>query len=244
MQRDAVGVGRRALLGGAAAILACGAAGQPVGVLTMFGDSQAEGLLGGLRRVARKQPELGLSLVNRTKPGTAISQPTFDWPAAIVEYAATVQPPAPIAVCLFGGNDRLPLRPANAPTIPFRSPAWEADYRERLMRMMTTMITAQMHVVWLGQPVCRDARYSGDMEWLNTLYLAVAGEVSAANPQHPAIRFDPLWTVAADPSGRFQAYTRMLDGRMERLRLDDGIHFTPAGYELVAKHVLDGIIAA
>ncbi|MGI4953588.1 MAG: SGNH/GDSL hydrolase family protein [Janthinobacterium lividum] len=233
---------RRGMLAGAAALLAGAAA--KAGPVAVFGDSQAEGLVGGLRRALRKRPDDGVVLLNRTKPGTAISQPSYDWPAAIAQYVSTEQPCAPVAICLFGGNDRLPVRPAGQPPIPFHSPAWEALYRERLGAMMTTMAKAGMKVVWLGQPVCRDARYSGDMEWLNTLFENTAQAVNTANPALPAVRFEPLWHLAADGAGHFQAYGPGPDGRQERLRLDDGIHFTPAGYELIARHVLDGIEAA
>ena len=57
---------------------------------------------------------------NRTKPGTAISQPgNYDWQAAVDAYEpdATVK----FAVLIFGGNDRLPMRPTDGTAMPFRS---------------------------------------------------------------------------------------------------------------------------
>ena len=54
--------------------------------MVVFGDSQAEGVVVGLRRVSRKGP--AFTIANRAKAGTAIGQPPYDWPAVIAEYAA------------------------------------------------------------------------------------------------------------------------------------------------------------
>jgi hypothetical protein len=35
-----------------------------------------------------------------------------------------------------------------------------------------------------------------------------------------------------------------VDGTTQRLRLDDGIHFTPGGYDLLAAKVMQAVIAA
>jgi hypothetical protein len=50
--------------------------------------------------------------------------------------------------------------------------------------------------------------------------------------------FLPLWTVIADNQGQYTAYGQDRAGVTERLRNDDGIHFTSAGYELIAERVI------
>ncbi|MFI4948806.1 MAG: hypothetical protein ACHQC9_08405, partial [Alphaproteobacteria bacterium] len=51
-------------------------------------------------------------------------------------------------------------------------------------------------------------------------------------------QFVPLWTVIADQQGGYAAYGKDRDGMTERLRADDGIHMTAAGYELVAEKIV------
>lgn len=209
--------------------------------MVVFGDSQAEGVVVGLRRVSRKGP--AFTIANRAKAGTAIGQPPYDWPAVIAEYAGQEAGRAPVAICLFGGNDRLPMRPANAPAMPFRSGAWETVYRERVSAMMASLAVAGVAVLWLGEPMCREARYSGDMAYLNGIYEDVAKVVSVVHLDKPAVRYMPLWDVVSDGAGHFAAYGQGPEGKQERLRLDDGIHFTPAGYELVAQRVMTALLA-
>ena len=47
-----------------------------------------------------------------------------------------------------------------------------------------------------------------------------------------------MWNVIADNQGQFTAYGPDRSGVTERLRNDDGIHFTAAGYELIAERVI------
>jgi hypothetical protein len=50
--------------------------------------------------------------------------------------------------------------------------------------------------------------------------------------------FFPLWSVIVDDKGEFAAYGKDRNGVTERLRGDDGIHFTSAGYEVIADKLI------
>src|SRR5581483_7211823 len=50
--------------------------------------------------------------------------------------------------------------------------------------------------------------------------------------------FFPLWSVIVDDKGDFAAYGKDRNGVTERLRGDDGIHFTSAGYEVIADRLI------
>jgi hypothetical protein len=197
--------------------------------IVVFGDSQAEGLAVGLRHISHQFP--GAKIQNRTKAGTAISQPqNYDWPAAIGDYVP--DPTVNTAVLMFGGNDRLPMHPTTGAAIPFRSPAWNETYRSRVAAILHSLSDKKLRVVWVSQPICREAHYSQDMEFLNTIYREEAASGGAT--------YLDIWTLIAD-AGQFAAYGRTLDGVTARLRLDDGIHFTPSGYEIIANRVMQTI---
>jgi hypothetical protein len=49
--------------------------------------------------------------------------------------------------------------------------------------------------------------------------------------------------VIADEEGRYAAYGKDRDGTTQRMRADDGIHMTAAGYELVAEKIV-GLFSA
>ena len=197
--------------------------------VVVYGDSQAQGLAASLRAGVRGG---GLRLINRTKPATALSQPAaYDWVAAVRQSVAADHPA--IALMMFGGNDRVPARLADGGNLPFRTEAWLAYYRERLHQLISILTEAGANIVWCGNPNTRDKRYADDMAYLNELY-------RQALPPTGAVFVD-ITDVAAGPAGTYVSHGPGPDGVVQRLRTDDGIHFTAAGYDLVATRVLKAI---
>jgi len=205
---------------------------ENVPTVVVFGDSQAEGLAAALQRLARHGG--GFKIQNRTKAGTAISQSqNYDWPAAIKDYVPAED--VTTAVLMFGGNDRLPTRLADGTSLPFRTPAWEDLYRDRVNGMLHALLDRKLRVIWVSDPICREPRYSGDMAYLNGIYRDILDGSGAT--------YLDITTLVADADGNYAAYGRALDGTTQRLRLDDGIHFTPSGYDIVAARVAQSIVA-
>lgn len=204
---------------------------QPVRTIVVFGDSQAEGLAVALRRATRQAS--GVKVQNHTKAGTAISQlENYDWPVAIRDYVPDMG--VDTAILMFGGNDRLPMRPSPGTVIPFRSPVWEAEYRARAAAMLRSLSDKHLRVIWVSNPICREPRYSQDMAYLNAIYR----EILTGDEE----TYLDIWTIVADSDGHYAPYGRTLDGATARLRLDDGIHFTPSGYDIVASRVMQAVL--
>ncbi|MCK8785253.1 GDSL-type esterase/lipase family protein [Roseomonas sp. NAR14] len=227
---------RGAVLGGLAGLLLAGrrARAEEGGPLTIavLGDSQAQGLAQMMLRQVRRDPRF--RVLNRTKPATAISQPVIhDWLAVAQRTAEHDRPD--IAVLMFGGNDRVPARPAEGRYLPFRSAAWLEFYRGRVEAILRAFAEAGIPVIWCGNPIAREANYSRDMQYLNGLFRDAT--VAAGGT------YLDIWTLVADDSGRFVGSGPALDGSMQRLRTDDGIHFTMAGYDLVAARVMQQVRA-
>ncbi len=206
---------------------------RPTQMMVVFGDSQAQGLAAGLSRAARHTP--GWKIQNRTKPGTAISQANiYDWPAAIAAYKP--DPGVTTAVLMFGGNDRLPIRPATGAAIPFRTAAWHDEYRARVAAILQSLTQDKLRIIWVADPICRDPTYSGDMAYLNAVFQEVIAGTGA--------RFLPVGSMVQESADKYAPYGPGVDGTTQRLRLDDGIHFTPGGYDLLAAKVMQAVIAA
>jgi hypothetical protein len=194
--------------------------------VVVFGDSQAQGVAGGLQRVLLDDPRY--KVVNRTKPGAALVHSDTEWFNPIQNFLDKDK--AQVAVVMFGANDRLDLRDEDGKYVHFRSDEWRAGYARRVDRILTALSAGGIKVIWCGNPIARSPAYSADMSYINDIY---ADEVS----QHGG-EFLPLWTVIADNQGQFTAYGPDRSGVTERLRNDDGIHFTAAGYELIAERVI------
>jgi hypothetical protein len=194
--------------------------------IVVFGDSQAQGLAGGLQRVLLEDSRY--HVVNRTHPGAALVHGESEWLRPVERF--TVGEKADIAVVMFGANDRLDLRDDDGSYVHFRSDEWRAAYTARADKILGLLASAGLRVIWCGNPIARSETYSGDMNYINDIY---AGEVVRFGGQ-----FVSLWSVVADDQGHYSAYGKDREGTTERLRADDGIHFTAAGYQLIAEKIV------
>ena len=199
--------------------------------IVVFGDSQAQGLAVGLQRYLIGEAQY--KVLNRTHPGTAIGHGESEWLGPIRTFLAHEK--ADLALVMLGGNDRLDMNVGTGDRyLHFRTQEWEDEYVRRLDLILAALNDAHLKSVWLGNPIARSATYSADMDYLNGI---IAARVAAGGAQ-----FIPLWNVVADDGGNYIAYGKDLAGTTERLRTDDGIHFTAAGYQIVAARIVSLVL--
>lgn len=221
----------------ATCLLACVALAEPPGSaakteapdVLVVGDSQAQGVAGALMRRYLRSKDF--HVVDKSKIGTGLtSRSTYDWDAVVAELAATEH--AKVAVVMFGTNDRPPVRIKGA-VDPALSEKFSKSYSARVEKIVKSLRDAKIDVVWLGDPVVKDADYTADMQMLNQVMEPAAEKEGA--------QWVSLWDLGVDPDGSYDAYGKGLDGQTKRLRADDGVHFTPSGYDLIAAR-LDPIL--
>jgi len=203
----------------------------PPATIVVFGDSQGQGLALGLQRVLVEDPRY--RVLNRTHPGAALVHGENEWVAPIERF--TSRDKADIAVVMFGANDRLDMRDERGKYLHFRTDEWRQAYAARADKILTLLAAAKLRVIWCGNPIARSPKYSNDMTYINEIYAEEAARFGA--------QFVPLWTAIADEEGRYAAYGKDRRGTTQRLRGDDGIHFTSAGYELIAEKIV-GLFSA
>jgi uncharacterized protein len=194
--------------------------------IVVFGDSQAAGLARGLQRVLVEDPHY--RVLNRTHAGAALVHDEREWLLPVERFTANEK--ADIAVVMLGANDRLDLRTDKGDYLHFGNDDWQQAYAARADKILALLTQAKMRVIWCGNPIARSADYSDDMKFINEILADEAARYGA--------QFVPLWTTVADEQGRYEAYGKDRDGVTTRLRADDGIHFTAAGYELIAEKII------
>ena len=194
--------------------------------IVVFGDSQGRGVAEGLQRVLVDNPRL--KVLNRTHPGAAFVHAEAEWITPIRKFLA--QEKADLAVVMFGANDRLDMKAdESAAYLHFKSAAWREEYARRTDMVLKSLTDGGLKVIWCGNPIARSETYSSDMNYINQIF-AERAELFGAT-------FLPLREVAAGEGGKYAAYGKDLEGVTRRLRADDGIHFTAAGYELIADRI-------
>jgi len=192
----------------------------------VVGDSQAQGLAGGLQRQLRG--DASWRVIDRSRIATGLCSPSrFNWPAAAPGVGEAER--GAIAVVMFGANDRPPVRIHGR----IDEKLWAlfvASYGAHVRAIAEGLKRSCAGVIWVGHPIVRDPAYAEDMALLNRLY---AGQSLAAGAD-----WFPSWPLFTDPDGNYAPYGKGIDGQTTRLRADDGVHFTGAGYDVLAKALL------
>ena len=199
--------------------------------MLVLGDSQAQGLAGGVQRLLRHDRRF--RVLDRSKIGSGLLSRAYDWIAAVRAIPATEHPD--VAVVMFGANDRPPVRGINGSVDPGLSYSFERVYGERVREIVQSLREANVPVIWVGHPTVRDPKYADDMAFLNRIF---ADEASAAGADYV-----PIWDLFAGAGGIYEAYGKGVDGETTRLRADDGVHLTAAGYDVLARYLLPYIEA-
>lgn len=201
------------------------AAGSTARVLVV-GDSQAQGLAGGLQRQVRG--DASWRVIDRSRIATGLCSPSrFDWPAAVPAIGEAER--GAIAVVMFGANDRPPVR-VHGRIDDRLEASFAASYCAHVRAIVEGLKRSCVSVIWVGHPIVRDPTYAEDMELLNRFY---AGESAAAGAQ-----WFPSWPLFTDADGNYAPYGKGIDGQTTRLRADDGVHLTGAGYDVLARALL------
>jgi hypothetical protein len=107
--------------------------------------------------------------------------------------------------------------------------SFQAAYSARVRDIVQTLTRAHIAVIWVGHPIVRDPAYAEDMALLNGIFSGAAVPAGAV--------FMPLWDTFLGPDHTYSAYGPGIDGQTTRLRADDGVHLTIAGYEVAAKQL-------
>jgi hypothetical protein len=195
--------------------------------IAVFGDSQAQGIAGGLQRVLLGDPRF--RILNRTRPGASLIHAESEW-LGPVEHFVAAHEEADVAIVMFGANDRLDMHDPKLGYLHFRTDPWRDAYAAKADRILTLLKGANLKIIWCGNPIARSPTYSADMNYINDIYDQEVAKFGGT--------FFPLWSVIVDGSGQFAAYGKDRNGTTERLRGDDGIHFTAAGYEVIADKLI------
>ncbi len=171
----------------------------------------------------------GVKVVSAYQTATGLSRPdVFDWGYVVGPLLERERPRW--VVCSFGANDAQGIR-AGDKLLPFGEPAWEAVYRQRVRAMMRQVASGGAKVLWLGLPPMREESFDRRVQHLNRLFKLEA-------KANPGVDFLELSMLFSGPDGGFATFVN--DGRrLARVRMEDGVHYAPAGAQSVARWVRD-----
>jgi hypothetical protein len=194
------------------------------------GDSLAQIPGEALERVGGAVDVVGVE----SRLSTGLTRPDlYNWFTRIQKAPKQLRPK--VAVLSFGADDAHSYMagvPKGKTVGPLGSRTWDAEYRRRADGVTRELIAKGIYVVWLGLPIPDGSGFARTFPVVN----GIISDVADAHPGHAAYVDD--WDLMADSHGRYTAYKRV-DGRLTLMRLPDGVHYTAAAGDLIAKQILE-----
>ena len=213
------------------ALTACPASAAPA-TIAFVGDSMSDGIWGAFFRLTgggHCSPD-ELVLIRDARNGTGLARPDhFSWTD---ELDALVGKNAPTVVfAAIGLNDEQDLVLPDRTKLKLGSDAWLAQYKKNVADFYEHAGKGGAPVIIMGLPNLRDASAEKHAELVNGIYEGVAEDEHAV-----AVTYVTPWRMTND-DGSFASFGKNLNGQTVQIRAPDGLHFTQAGYDVLAKYL-------
>lgn len=207
--------------------------------IAFVGDSMADGLWGAMFRRVGKDKCLAqrVALLRRAKNGTGFARiDQFNWVEQIRSIAKDNS--VDLFVGSFGVNDRQRIVEPGRKRIEFGS----ADFDDRYEAIVTDAVRAALEngssMLIVGLPVMLDPAANADAAAKNRIYKAALEQLNSERAAYV-----PPWQ--SSPGGdQFKPYLPDPTGAVVQVRAQDGVHFTPEGYDMVMNALYPAIDAA
>ncbi|OCG11192.1 hypothetical protein A9G24_09625 [Gilliamella sp. App6-5] len=196
------------------------------------GDSLMQGVAPYVKKMLFKQYKI--ESLDLSKQSTGLAYPSaFDWPKTINDNLIA-DPSIKLLVVFLGANDPwdFPVK-GYVKYAKFKSELWEEHYRLRIESILNSAIEHDVQVLWLAAPCMRKPKLNSGMVYLNNLYKSELEKVQ----QHFLTTNELLGCTYEKFSNFIET-----DKAKIKVRVDDGVHFTPTGQKILAKAIMEKII--
>lgn len=196
------------------------------------GDSLAEVPGQALERAtAGRGPVRILGIESRLSTG--LGRPDlYNWFVRIRRAIPSLHPN--VAVLSFGADDAhnyMSGVPKGHTIGKLGSPTWDAEYLRRVSGVTRELNRAGIYVVWLGLPIPRGRGFFYSFEKVNTVLRRAVAEA-------PRATYLSTWQLLETKNGKYADYLRDAQGRLVQMRASDGVHYTQAAGDLIARTLL------
>ena len=204
-----------------------GTAEDPLQILAV-GDSLMLDLQRGMERTLDRRPDVVVE--GRGAVGFGFTVPLWDWEDdVLVYYAGLIAEFRPDVVVVMIGANEFEGHVVDGEGLVPGSLRWAEVLAERADDAMSRWRADGAHVYWWTTPRMRDPRFLTD--GLNDVWAsAISARGSGASD------LDSM-EVLGDETGAYREQMPDDEGRMVRLRKEDGVHFLEVGADLLARQL-------
>lgn len=197
--------------------------------LAVFGNSMAVDLAKALDRFYTDDPNI--VIINQGVGSSGFVRPDFfDWDKTATEQVAKNS--FDIAVMIVGINDRQTIKLDGNSMKPL-TPEWDDIYKARVADFVSAIHGANKPLIWVGLPPTSKEDFSaalGQISGIQRLAVFAGGA-----------DFLDIYDKFVDEDGNYTPSGPDLNGKVVKMRKDDGIHFTTAGADKLAFYLSQSI---
>jgi hypothetical protein len=155
----------------------------------------------------------------------------FDWPAHATQEMGRLDPE--VVVFIIDTNDSEIVSPAGTAG---GASDWKARYELLVTQMLDILGGTDSHryVYWVGGPTIRDTTIDSGVRQLNDVARTVV-------EHRPHATYVDDYHLFSDSQGRFSFTLPDPAGKPVLVRTDDGVHFTPAGADRLARAIFESL---
>jgi uncharacterized protein len=198
--------------------------------LWVAGDSLAQVPGEGLERAAPTSVDV-IGIESRLSTGLARPD-LYNWYTRFKQLIAARRPQ--VAVLSFGADDAHDYMagvPDGRSIGAFGSRSWVAEYRRRVDGVTRELNAAGIRTVWLGAPIPDGPGFKRSFPVVNAVLESVAKHHAKMST------YLDTWHMLDSAHGKYTPYLRV-NGRLTLMRLPDGVHYTAAAGDLIARAVI------
>jgi hypothetical protein len=207
--------------------------------IAFVGDSMADGLWGAMFRRVGKDKCLAqrIALLRRARNGTGLARmDQFNWVEQIRTIAKNNS--VDLFVGSFGINDRQGIVEPAKKRIEFGTPEFDDRYKAIVTDAVRAALAEGSSMLIVGLPVILDSAANADAAGKNRIYEAALQEMDSDRAAYV-----PPWQSTSG-GDQFKPYLPNAAGTIVQVRAQDGVHFTPEGYDMVMNALYPAIDAA
>lgn len=200
--------------------------------VALVGDSMMA--VGLAPHLARELKQAGAREVVRAyRSGAGLARPDhFDWMSEYPRFIAGTTPDW--IVCTIGANDAQGFQVGKR-IYKFGQPEWFDEYAARVERFLDMLQSKSIRVYWVLLPRMRNPVFDERMQSLNRMMQDRFSGRAGLYLLEP----DPL--LLGQQVHRYSEYASNSEGKLERLRSEDGIHVTDSGGRRLATGIVSVI---
>ncbi|WP_269585523.1 SGNH/GDSL hydrolase family protein [Roseibium sp. Sym1] len=192
------------------------------GLILVVGDRMARGVADGLKFMLSEKPQIRVEPITDDKGGFTGETPP-DWTTQVLSKIRGGDVKA--VVVMIGHRDLGKTFPGEPP-IEFMTQEWLDTYRDKVAALVRVVRQEKKPLVWAGLPPTNDELVNADFTQLNSIFQGSA--------EDRRVRYVDIWDIFLAEDSTYSSYGPDVDGKNTRLRTNDRIGFTWAGYQKVA----------